>query len=225
MNVSEAVRARHSVRAFLPTPVAAATVREILELAGRAPSGGNLQPWRVHALAGAALDELRHTVAARFAAGERETPRYAVYPERLWEPYRSRRFDAGVQRYGALGAHNKDPAAHAELSARNHAFFGAPVGLLFFLDRRLGSPQWADLGMYLQTVMLLATERGLDTCPQESWSNWPDTVAQFLCVPDELMLFAGMALGYRDPEHPLNAYRTPRAPFADFAELHGFADG
>jgi len=222
MNVSEAVAARKSIRGFKPDPVPGDVVRELLEAAKRAPSGGNLQPWRVYALAGAPLAEFRAIVAAKFAAGETEAPEYDVYPHNLWEPFRKRRRDTGAQRYAVLGATDKDPAALKDLAARNFRFFDAPVGLLFCLDRRLGPPQWSDMGMFIQTLMLLAVERGLATCPQESWSNWPKTVRAFLDLPDELMLFAGMSLGYRDPDHPLNTIDTPREPFEVFAEMRGF---
>ena len=222
MNVSEAVAARHSVRAFRSDPVPGGIVRGLLEAAKQAPSGGNLQPWRVYALAGAPLAELKVQIAAKLAAGESETPEYEVYPPDLWEPFRRRRRETGAQRYAALGVDDKDKAGLKELGDRNYRFFDAPVGLFFCLDRRLGPPQWSDLGMYMQTLMLLAVEQGLDTCPQESWSNWPVTVRACLGLPDDLMLFAGMSLGYRDPDHPLNRFRTAREPFETFAEMRGF---
>ena len=222
MNVSEALQHRISVRAFKPDPVPESTVREILETASRSPSGGNLQPWRVYALAGKPLDEFRAIIAAKLAAGESETPEYDVYPHNLWEPFKRRRRETGSHRYAALGVDNKDKAALKELGDRNYRFFGAPVGLFFCLDRRLGPPQWSDMGMYMLSVMLLAAERGLDTCPQESWSNWPASVRAFLELPEELMLFAGMSLGYGDGSHPLNNIRTAREPFEVFAEMRGF---
>lgn len=224
MDVASAVRRRQSVRAFKPDPVPAETVRELLTEAARAPSGGNLQPWRVYALAGAELAVFKQRIAARLAAGETgERPEYAVYPEPLWEPFRARRRAAGVLRYAALGASDKDGAAQRDLLARNVDFFGAPVGLFFCLDRRLGPPQWSDLGMYMQTLMLLAVAKGLDTCPQESWSSWPRAITEHLQLPDELLVFAGMALGYRDEDHPLNQPRTERAALEQFAELRGFS--
>jgi nitroreductase len=222
MKVTDAIMRRISVRAFKPDPVPGSTVREILEAASRSPSGGNLQPWRVYALTGEPLAAFKGIIAAKLAAGESETPEYDVYPHNLWEPFKTRRRDTGAQRYAALGVHDKDRAALKELGERNYRFFGAPVGLFFCLDRRLGPPQWSDMGMYMLSVMLLAAERGLDTCPQESWSNWPVSVRAFLELPDDLMLFAGMSLGYRDTEHPLNAIRTVREPFEVFAEMRGF---
>jgi nitroreductase len=222
MRVTDAVCARRSVRAFLPKPVPEATIKEILNLACRAPSGGNLQPWRVYALAGKVLAEFKTNIATRYSEGQLEPPCYDVYPRNLWEPFRSRRREAGAQRYAAMGVTEKDPTGLKQLSERNYDFFGAPVGLLFCLDRRLGPPQWSDLGMYMQTVMLLAVERGLDTCAQESWSNWPDSVRELLALPPELMLFAGMSLGYCDTAHPLNSFSTSREKLEHIAELKGF---
>ena len=221
MNISDAVARRHSVRAFKPDPVPGAVVREILDAARRAPSGGNLQPWRVYVLGGEALTSFRKVIADRIDAGMSEVAEYAVYPPNLWEPLRTRRREAGALRYAALGVVDKDKVGKAALTRKNYEFFGAPIGLFFCLDRRCGPPQWSDLGMYMLTVMLLAVERGIDTCAQESWSNWPKAVAEFLQLPEELMLFAGMSMGYRDAAHPLSAFRTLRAAVEEFAEFRG----
>lgn len=223
MDVNEAVARRHSVRAFTEKPVPAELLRELLASAQRAPSGGNLQPWRVYALGGSELAAFKAVIAARLDQDiDGEEPEYAVYPAGLWEPFRGRRRETGAQRYAALGVGDKDQAGQRQLLRRNFSFFGAPVGLFFCIDRRFGAPQWSDLGMYMQTLMLLAVERGLDTCPQEVWANWPGVIAEFLRLPPGEMVFAGMALGYRDPDHPLNAIRTARAPFAQSIELRGF---
>ena len=222
MKISEVIERRISVRAFKPDPVPGSVVRDILRAASRSPSGGNLQPWRVYALSGEPLEAFKAIIAAKLVAGESETPEYDVYPHNLWEPFKKRRRDTGAQRYAALGVNDKDKAALKELGERNYRFFGAPVGLFFCLDRRLGPPRWSDMGMYMLSVMLLAAERGLDTCPQESWSNWPVSIRAFLGQPVELMLFAGMSMGYRDPDDPLNAIRTAREPFEVYAEMRGF---
>lgn len=222
MNVTQAVLDRHAVRAFKPDPVAGLVVRELIETAKRAPSGGNLQPWRVYALAGEPLAQFKATIARKLDAGIRgEPPEYAVYPPKLWEPFRARRREAGARRYAALGATRSDENQRL-LEEHNYAFFGAPVGLFFCLDRRVGPPQWADVGMYMQTLMLLAVERGLATCPQEVWANWPITIADFLRLPSDQMVFAGMSLGNEDTEHPMNSYRTDRESFDNFAEMTGF---
>jgi nitroreductase len=224
VNVSEALATRRSCRAFLPAPVPGATVRAILEAARQSPSGGNLQPWRVYALAGPALAGLVALVRSRMPASPRgeEPVEYAIYPGDLWEPFRSRRYKCGEDLYATIGVRREDKFGRLLQFARNFEFFGAPVGLLFCLDRRLGPPQWSDLGMYMQSVMLLAREHGLDTCAQEAWSLWHRTVGEYLGLPPELMLFAGMALGHRDGSAPINRLRTERAPLEEFAELRGF---
>ena len=220
MNVSEAMERRISVRAFKADPVEGGVVREILETASRAPSGGNLQPWRVYAVAGEALARFKALVAAT----PMEEPEYAVYPPKLWEPFRTRRYRCGEDLYGAIGVGREDRAARFAQLAKNLDFFGAPVGLFFCLDRHLGPPQWADVGMYMQSVMLLAVERGLDTCPQEFWARYPRTVADFIGLPDDHMVFSGMALGWRDEAHPINAWRTRRDLFEAWCEMKGFDD-
>ncbi len=226
MDVSEAVASRISCRAFLETPVPAATVRAILDAARRAPSGGNLQPWFVHALAGAPLAALKTKVRVKIAHDQHGdgTPEYVIYPPGLGEPYRTRRFRAGEDLYATIGIPREDKPARLRQFARNFDFFGAPVGLFFYLDRTLGPPQWSDLGMYMQTVMLLAREHGLHTCPQEIWSVVPVTVGEALGVPSQHLLFAGMALGHMDTAHPINTLRTSRAPLDEFATLRGFDD-
>ncbi|MDO8408969.1 MAG: nitroreductase [Phenylobacterium sp.] len=221
MNVSQAVAQRISVRAFRPDPVPGALVREILEAAARAPSGGNLQPWRVHALTGAPLEALKEKVRANPFG---ETPEYDVYPPNLWEPLRTRRFQCGEDLYATIGIPREDKAARLAQLAKNGELFGAPVGLFFSLDRKVGPPQWSDVGMLMQTLMLLAVERGLDTCAQEYWARYPQTLAEVLNLPEDHMIFSGMALGYRDPEAAINTLRTRRDPFEVWGEMHGFDD-
>jgi nitroreductase len=219
MNVSEAVDRRVSVRAYLDRPVAGELVRELLLAAQRAPSGGNLQPWRVHALTGAPLEGLKAKVAANLAG---ETPEYDVYPPDLWDPFRTRRFQCGEDLYATIGIPREDKPARLQQLFKNTQLFGAPVGLFFSLDRKLGPPQWSDVGMYMQTLMLLATERGLATCAQEFWARYPKTVAEHLALPDDHMLFSGMALGWPDESAPINTLRTRRDPFEVWAEMRGF---
>ena len=221
MNVSEAVERRVTIRGFLEKPVAGATVKDILVRAARAPSGGNLQPWRVYALTGQPLADFKAIVKANPFG---ETPEYDVYPPSLWEPFRTRRFQNGEDLYATIGIPREDKPARLRQLAKNGEFFGAPVGIFFCLDRKLGPPQWADLGMYMQNVMLLAIERGLDTCPQEYWARYPQTVATFLDLPADHMLFSGMAMGYRDPEAPINRLRAGRDPFELWGELLGFEE-
>ena len=219
MDVSQAVAGRISIRAFRPDPVAGEVVADILTRAAQAPSGGNLQPWRVYGLAGAPLAEFKALAAANPFG---EEPEYEVYPPNLWEPFRTRRFQNGEDLYATIGIPREDKPARLRQLAKNAEFFGAPVGLFFCLDRKLGPPQWADLGMYMQNVMLLALEFGLDTCPQEYWARYPKTVATVLSLPDDQMLFSGMALGYRDADAPINTLRSRRDAFETWGDLRGF---
>jgi nitroreductase len=218
MTVTDAVAARMSVRAFRPDPVPGEVVKEILQIAHRAPSGGNLQPWRVYALAGAPLAELKAVIAAT----PMEEPEYDVYPPQLWDPFRTRRYQCGEDLYASIDIPREDRPGRLRQLARNTEFFGAPVGLFFCLERRLGPPQWSDVGMYMQTVMLLAVERGLGTCAQEFWARYPRAVGAFLGLPEELQLFSGMALGYADADAPINQWRTRRDPFEAWCEMRGF---
>jgi nitroreductase len=224
MKVSEALDSRMSCRAFLPDPVPEATLRRILAAAGRAPSGGNLQPWFVDVLTGAPLAAL----VARVGALVPEYPlgypsEYPVYPSPLGEPYRTRRFQNGEDLYATIGVPRADRPARLRQYARNYAAFGAPVLLLICIDRGMGSAQWADMGMFMQSIMLLAREHGLHTCPQESWSGWYREVADAIALPAQRMLFSGIAIGYRDDSAPINRLRTDRAPLAEFATFRGFS--
>jgi len=218
MDVEEAVRKRMSVRAFRPDPVPAEVVARLLETAAQAPSGGNLQPWRVYALAGAPLAEFKALVSTT----PMEQPEYDVYPESLWDPFRTRRYVCGEDLYASIEVTREDRPARFRQLARNTLFFDAPVGLFFCLDRKLGPPQWADVGMYMQTFMLLAVEAGLATCAQEYWARYPQTVAKFVGLPDDHMLFSGMALGYADDAAPINNWRTRRDPPEVWRDMRGF---
>jgi len=222
MSVSEALLKRRSVRGFLDRPVPVETIRRLVAAAARAPSGGNLQPWKIYVLAGSPLDALRAVMAQRIAELPRgEKTEYDIYPPNLHSPYNERRFEIGEALYSAIGIPREDKAARRLQFSRNFGFFGAPVGLFCFIDRRMGPPQWSDLGMYLQSLMLLAVDEGLATCPQECWSLYPQTVAQFVSAPPELMLFCGMSIGYEDTEAKANRLRAVRAPLDEFATFIG----
>lgn len=223
MNVLEALDSRYSCRAFRPDPVPERVVREILVAAGRAPSGGNLQPWHVHALTGAPLAALLDDVEARMQEMPRgETPEYRIYPADLKEPYASRRFQVGEALYSALGVSREDKAGRGRQFRRNFRLFGAPVGLFIYLDRSMGPPQWADCGMFLQSVMLAARAHGLHTCAQEAWAQWHGTVARHLRPDPEHMLFCAIALGHADAAAPVNRWRSDRAPVGVIASFRGF---
>lgn len=223
--VTEALETRLSIRDFLPTPVPGAVIRRVLATASRAPSGGNLQPWHIDVVAGAKLDELKTVMQRRLAevaAGDRsEVPEYDIYPKELVAPYRDYRFKIGEDMYARLGIPREDKAERLKWFARNYQFFGAPMALFCSVDRRMGPPQWSDIGMFLQSVMLLLREEGLDSCAQECWAVYPKTIGNFIGIPAERMLFTGMAIGQRNPEHPLNALRSQRAPVDTFAQFHG----
>ena len=225
MTVYEALASRRSVRDFLSTPVPGETIRRVLQAASRAPSGGNVQPWHIDVVAGARLDELKALMQTRLqqvAAGDRsEQPAYDIYPNNLWPPYRDYRFQLGEAMYAAMGIPREDKAKRLQWFARNYQFFGAPMALFCTVDRRMGPPQWSDLGMFLQSVMLLLREEGLDSCAQECWSVYPKTIGRFIGIPTERMLFCGMAIGHANTAHPVNQFHAERAPLSAFAQFHG----
>lgn len=222
MEVSEAVASRRSVRGFLDKPVDPAVIRRVVEKAGRAASGGNVQPWHIDVVAGAPLAELKAIMRSRvIEAPKGEPTEYDIYPKELGEPYRSYRFAVGEELYRALGIPREDKMKRMMWFARNFEFFGAPVALFCTVAKTMGPPQWSDLGMYLQTLMLLLREEGLDSCAQECWAIYPETIRAFLGTPGDRMLFTGMAIGYKDEGDPVNAARPDRAPLADFATFRG----
>lgn len=223
MDVREAVESRYTCRAFLDKPVPLEMVQDILAAASRAPSGGNVQPWRIHALAGKELAALKERVVPRAIATPRgDGPEYQVYPADLTEPYKQRRFAVGELLYRSIGVPREDKAGRFRQFARNAEFFGAPVALFVTTDRQMGPPQWSDLGMFIQNILLLARAQGLHTCAQEYWTNWHKTVGDFLSLPPEQILFCGVAIGYEDPDAPINRWRTPRVPVSEFATFCGF---
>ncbi len=222
LTVSEAVDSRRSVRAFLGRPVDMAELNDILALAARAPSGGNLQPWRVVVISGEPLQQLCQIMHRRIADNPaRDTPQYQVYPDDLAEPYRTQRFRIGEAMYATLGIPREDKAARLRWFRRNYAFFGAPVGLFLYVDRHMGIAQWTDLGIYLQTIMLLLRARGLDSCPQEAWASYHDEVGRFLEVDPDWVLYSGLAIGYADQQAPVNTFRSERMALDEFARFIG----
>jgi len=216
MNVSDAVAARHSIRAFLDKPVSRELIEELLSKAARAPSGGNLQPWRMFVITAETMPRFQEFLQN---SEIKDIPAYDVYPKDLKSPYRDSRFKVGEDMYALLGIPREDKAARFAHLARNYVFFDAPVGLFCFVDRQMGPPQWSDLGMFLQTFMLLAQEAGLDTCAQEAWAMRANTVSAFVEADPDLMLFCGMALGYRDPDKPVNSLVSDREPLESWAKF------
>ena len=215
MNVTEAVHARKSIRAFRPDPVDDATIAQLLATASRSPSGGNVQPWRIYVVNGASMARFREFIATR----PMEPPAYDIYPAGLTEPYRSSRYKIGEDMYGTLGIEREDKAGRLSQFAKNIDFFGAPAAIFCFIERQMGPPQWSDLGMFLQTFMLLAQEAGLDTCPQEAWAVYEKAVSEFVGAPPEQRIFCGVAIGHADWDHPINSLESEREPLDVFVRF------
>jgi nitroreductase len=220
MNVDEAIKTRVSIRAFKPDPVPEALVREIIEVARWAPSGGNLQPWKVIAVAGAERDAVAALAKANLPGAEDDRP---VYPANLWEPYRTRRYKVGEDMYALLGIPRDNKPARLMHLAQNFDFFGAPVGLFFVIDRRMGHAQWAHLGMFMQSLALAALERGVQSCMQEAWARMRAPLATHFALGEHDMICCGMALGYADMSKPVNTLRSDRASVDEIASFRGFA--
>lgn len=223
MSVDEAILTRRSVRAFKPTPVPRATVEHILKVAARAPSGTNMQPWRVHVATGAPKAQITQEVLAAFDANEPGHDReHKYYPDKLRSPYIDRRRKVGWDMYGLLGIGKGDGAKMHAQHGRNFAFFDAPVGLFFTIDRDMEIGSWLDHGMFLENVMLAARGQGLATCPQAAWPPYHKIVGRILGFAPEEVLVCGMSLGYEDESAVVNSLRTERAALEDFVRFAGF---
>ncbi|HEV7690917.1 MAG TPA: nitroreductase [Hyphomonadaceae bacterium] len=226
MKVSDAVRQRISTRGFLDKPISKAEVSEMLDLAQRAPSGGNVQPWKVIAVSGAARDEIiamaQHILAADpMAVIPMDRP---VYPDfnQLDPVYNTRRKRVGEMMYATVGIPKEDRAGRLRWFANNYRFFGAPVGLFLVIDKRMGHGQWAHMGMFMQTIALLAEERGWGTCMQECWARVRNELGGHFGLDENHMVYAGIALGYPDPNEPANELYAERAPQGEVVEFKGF---
>ncbi|WP_411818702.1 nitroreductase [Hyphococcus sp. DH-69] len=218
MSVTQIIQNRISTRAFLDRPVSEKQVRDILHAARWSPSGGNLQPWRVYVVMNDARNRLIETVKKAIAENPlADESELAIYPPKLAEPWRTRRYELGEDMYRLLDIPREDKAARIAYLLRNYEFFGAPVGIFFALDRRFDKGQWAHLGMFMQSLALIAEEQGLATCMQEAWAARAKTVSAFLEIPPEEQLYCGMALGYGDPSEKVNQLRSSRASVDDFA--------
>ncbi|MCK8782898.1 nitroreductase [Roseomonas sp. NAR14] len=221
-SVDAALRGRRSVRAYLPRPVDRALVEHLLALAARAPSGTNMQPWRVHVVTGAARERLCDAVEAAFLAGAGEgESEYRYYPKEFFEPYLSRRRKVGWDLYGLLGIARGETARMRAQHARNFRFFGAPVGMVMTIDRRLEIGSWLDYGMFLQGLMTAAVAHGLGTCPQAAFAGQHRTIREHLPLAAEEVVVCGMALGYPDWGATVNRLVTERVPVGEFATFHG----
>jgi len=214
MNVSDAVLSRSSIRAFTDIKVPNSIIEEILIKSSRSPSGGNLQPWKIYVINNGTMDKFLEFQKQWI---EPETSAYDIYPKKLKEPYRTSRFELGEEMYALLGIDRDDKNARISQVMKNFEFFGAPCSFFCFVDRQMGPPQWSDLGMFLQTFMLLAKEAGIDTCAQEAWSMKQESVSQFVNAGDEDILFCGMSIGYKDPKAIINSLVSERRPIDTWA--------
>ena len=222
MHLIDALHARKSVRAFRPDPVPRALVEELLVLASRAPSGTNIQPWKVHVVTG----EVRARLEAEVLAHRETDPpdQRAEFPRtgKRKEPYTGRMRKLGKDMYSLIGIPKGDQAANWAQWGRNYKFFDAPVGLIFTIDKELDAMSFVDIGMFMQSLMLAAKVKGLDTCAQGAWNNYWSVTRRVLNVPDDEYIICGISLGYADDSHPVNTLVSEREPVASFATFHGF---
>ncbi|CUI05113.1 nitroreductase [Massilia sp. P8910] len=220
--VDAAIGSRRSIRAFLPTPVAREDIEQILEVSARAPSGTNIQPWKVTVLTGQAKAKLAQAILAIHndpALAAQQVEEYPYYPREWISPYIERRRKVGLDLYSLLGLERDNKAGMHAQFARNYRFFDAPVGLIFTIDRVLEQGSWLDYGMFLENIMVAARGRGLDTCPQAAFTPYHRIIAEQLQLPPTEMLVCGMALGYADPDKIENTLVTAREPVASFVRF------
>ncbi|MFO1115343.1 MAG: nitroreductase [Beijerinckiaceae bacterium] len=222
--IERAITGRKSVRAFLDKPVSQATVARILEVASRAPSGTNMQPWRVHVVAGEAKTKLSKAIHDNFTSGGRlpSGSEYKYYPDQFFEPYLSRRRKVGFDMYGLLGIQKGDTAAMARQLGQNYLFFGAPVGLMFTIDRKLEIGSWLDYGYFLEAICVAARAHGLDTCSQQAFAYFHTIIREQLAMDESEVVVCGMAMGYADWDATINKLETERVPVSEFATFRGF---
>ena len=220
--VDEAICSRRSIRAFLPTPVDRSDIEALLTVAARAPSGSNTQPWKVRVITGAALQNLSNEILKAYldpAEAATHKEEYQYYPQQWVAPYVDRRRKVGWDLYALMGLTRDNKAGMQAQHGRNYAFFDAPVGLIFTIDRVMEQGSWLDYGMFLQNIMVAARARGLDTCPQAAFTPFHRVIARVLNLPDSEQLVCGMALGYADPGKIENTLLTEREPVAGFTQF------
>ncbi len=219
--VDAAITSRRSVRGFLPTPVSREQVEHLLEVASRAPSGTNMQPWQVHVVSGAAQRKLTEAlVAAHYRHGDEHDAEFEYYPAHFPEPYKSRRRKVGWDLYGLVGIKKGDSEKMAVQVARNYQFFDAPVGLIFTMDRVLEVGSWLDYGMFIENIMIAARGAGLHSCPQVAFARYHKVLREHLGIPDDQIVICGMSIGFIDETAPANALKTERVPVSAFSTFH-----
>ena len=216
MTVTDAVFKRKSIRQFLDKPVSNEAIGDLLTKAARAPSGGNVQPWRVYVINGPSMTAFMEHMQS---APPQKVPGYEIYPKDLKPAYHGPRVKVAEDMYALLNIARDDRAARNAHTMLNFEFFGAPAAIFCCIDKQMGPPQWSDLGMFLQTFMLLATEVGLDTCPQEAWTFRSEAIEEFVGAEEDLMLFCGIAIGHADPEAPVNTLVSERSPIEEWAHF------
>jgi nitroreductase len=222
-SVTEALHRRRSVRAFTGAPVDPDVLKAVFAAAQRAPSGGNLQPWQVTLVTGEPWERVKAAVAVRIAMGrDGYQPEYDIYPKGLTDPWESRRFGVGEALYASLGIPREDKAARLARFMENYRGFGAPVMLFLHCSRIMGPPQWSDMGMWLQSVMLLLVEQGLASCPQECWAMYGQTVRETLGLGEDQILFTGLAIGHADAGEAVNQWPVPRVDLDEVIDWQGF---
>ena len=222
--IESAITGRRSVRAFLDRPVPREMVEHLLAVASRAPSGTNMQPWRAHVVAGEAKEKLSKAILESFASGGRSPSgsEYKYYPDQFFEPYLSRRRKVGFDMYGLLGIQKGDTAAMARQLGQNYLFFGAPVGVIFTVDRRLEIGSWLDYGYFLEALCVAARANGLDTCSQQAFAYFHKQIREQIALDDSEVVVCGMAIGYADWSAKINELQTDRMPVSEFATFRGF---
>lgn len=223
ISVDEAIKSRQSMRRFLDRPVTREQLHHLLDVARFAPSGSNVQPWQVYAVGSDKKEALCAEILEDYwENGERQDREYEYYPTDWFEPYLARRRACGWGLYGSLEITRENKDRMNEQRARNYIFFGAPVGFIFTINRRLNTGSWMDVGMFLQSVMIAARAQGLHTCAQASFANYPAIVRRHLGIPEEEIVVCGMAVGYGDMQAPENVWRTDRDPVESFTHWIGF---
>ena len=222
MHIDEVLKARRSARAFRPDPVPRAMIEEILELAARSPSGTNIQPWKVHVVAGEVRERLEREVLAHRETHPEDARAEFPRAGKRKEPYTSRMRKLGKEMYSLIGISKGDQAANWRQWGRNYQFFDAPVGLILTIDKDLDAMSYVDVGMFAMAIMLAAKARGLDTCAQGAWNSYWTVTRRVLNVPDDQFVIFGISLGYADEQHPVNSLVAEREPVAAFATFHGF---
>ena len=219
MNIKQLIESRYSVRSFLDKDVGFEKVKSILDTANSAPSGGNIQPWKVYVLGNNSKNELVTQALNNYDTGVQEDIEYEIYPKPLAEEYKKRRSQCAADMYDALSIARDDIDTRLKQVRENFKFFGAPIGMIVTIDKSFAQNGWVHVGMFLQNLWLTAINEGLGVCLQESWSIYPKTVKKVIDCPDNEMIWCGIAMGYPNNEDPINNYRTSRDSIDTFASF------